>query len=275
MTRIHVAFVLLALTQSAPAARAEPDSAISLPWQLRPMSTDNLARMESAAAAFKDANGNLDLAVATTLSGRYQLANGWAPMVRLGLIGNNAPGAALDGSSFANPVLGATYGRRIDRYRLAFTGAATLPVGTGNARTAIAARTVRPADRVMYEVDSMAAIAGVDAAYVRGGFTAQAEATLMQLVRVRGGGGDRLRTRAAVAMHLGYAIGSHVAVGGDLHYQDTVTASIGFRLQFRVADRTWIRPGLSVLRGLDSRGLDAPLLTARTTAIQLDLPVTF
>ena len=44
-----------------------------LPWQLRPVSTGNLVRVDSAAAAFADANGNLDVAVTTVLAASYQL----------------------------------------------------------------------------------------------------------------------------------------------------------------------------------------------------------
>ncbi|MCE9573537.1 MAG: hypothetical protein K8W52_10300 [Deltaproteobacteria bacterium] len=283
MTRIKtplLALVLLLLPAVAladVADAADDDDDASLAWQLRPVTNRNLARIASAAAAFNDGNGNLDLAIATTWTGTYRLSDAWAPMVRLGLVGNNAPGAALDGSAFANPLVGATYTRRLGRsHRLALFGAATLPVGTGNARTHAASMTALPSDRAMFDVDAMAAIAGVDVAYVRRGFTAQAEATLVQSVRVRGPAmATATRTRAAVGAHLGYLVGWHVAVGADLHYEDTLTAAVGVRMQFRVGKDTWIRPGLAYLRGLDRRGLDAPLLTAHTTAVQFDLPMTF
>ena len=61
----------------------------------------------------------------------------------------------------------------------------------------------------------MTAIGGADFAYVNHGFTAQAEATFLQFVRVRGedGGGatDSFRAEAAVGFaHLGCFIGSHL-----------------------------------------------------------------
>jgi hypothetical protein len=52
-------------------------------------------------------------------------------MLRLGFVGNDAPGAALDGTAFANPLVGATYARRMGDYRLALFGATTIPIGTG------------------------------------------------------------------------------------------------------------------------------------------------
>jgi len=276
MTRITTLFALL-VTLSPAVAVADPDGDASLPWLLRPVTIDNVARIDSAAAAFNDSNGNLDLAVATTFTGTYRLSDAWAPMLRLGLVGNNAPGAALDGSSFANPLVGASYARELGNYRLAAFGGATIPVGTGNSRTHTASMTARPADRAMFDVDDLAGIAGVDFAYVNRGFTAQGEATLVQSVRVRGDemSTDSLSTRAAVGLHLAYVVGWHVAVGGDLHYEDTLTASVGVRTQFKLDQQTWIRPGIALLRGLDGRGLDAPLITAQTTAVMIDIPVTF
>ena len=40
-------------------------------------------------------------------------------------------------------------------------------------------------------------------------------------------------------------------------------------------NRIDIRPGIALFRGLDDRGLDAPLLTPQTTAVMLDVPVAF
>jgi hypothetical protein len=255
----------------------------SLPWQLRPVTTGHLVRLDTSAAVFNDANGNLNVAVPSFLSASYQLTPRWAPVIRLAFVGNDAPGEATDGSSFVNPLLGATYTRCLGGYRLALFGAATLPVGTGGgnapnlraAKTNAASATARPADEAMFAVDDVTVLAGVDVAYVNHGFTAQAEATLSQAARVRGESGDRFRTRAAVGLHLGYFLGSHVSLGADVHYRRDVTVAFGPRAHFSVGRRGWVRPGLSFVRGLDARGLDAPLLTAQTTAVMLDLPVTF
>lgn len=300
-------------TPVLPATPAPPTTTprYSLPWQLRPVTIGNVVRIDSAAAVFNDANGNLDEAVATVLTASYQMTPDWAPMVRLGFVGNDAPGAALDGSSFVNPILGATYARRMGSYRLALFGATTIPVGTGGgnapnpgaAKTNAASITARPAYNAMFAVNYLTEIVGVDFAYVNHGFTAQAEATLLQFVRVRGdksaAATDSFRTNAAVGLHLGYFIGSHFSLGGDLSYQrwishpttlnamtgahvpfsdakmDMVTVAAGPRLHFRLGKQAWIRPGISFVRGLDTRGFDAPLLTAQTTAVQIDVPVMF
>jgi hypothetical protein len=298
---------------SLPATVAPSDSALrySLPWQLRPVTIGNLARVDSVAAVFNDANANLDEAVATMVTASYQVNRNWAPMVRLSFVGNDAPGEATDGSTFANPLVGATYARALGSYRLALFGATTLPVGTGGgdapnlraAKTNAASSTARPADAAMFAVNYTTVIAGADFAYVNHGLTAQAEATLLQFVRVRGDDGvgatDSFRTEAAVGLHLGYFIGSHFSLSGDLHHRRwlshpttlspttgarvalsdadmaSTTVAVGPRFHFRVGKEGWIRPGLSFVRGLDARGWGAPLLTTQTTAVQVDIPVSF
>jgi hypothetical protein len=298
---------------SLPATVAPSDSALrySLPWQLRPVTIGNLARVDSVGAVFNDANGNLGEAVATVVTASYKINRNWAPTVRLGFVGNDAPGEATDGSSFANPLVGATYARSLGIYRLALFGATTLPVGTGGgdapnvraAKTNAASSTARPADDAMFAVNYTTAIAGADIAYVNHGLTAQAEATLLQFVRVRGENGvgatDSFRTQAAVGLHLGYFIGSHFSLSSDLHYRRwlshpttlsaatgarvalsdadmaSTTVAVGPRFHFRVGKQGWIVPGISFVRGFDARGFDAPLLTARATGVRVDIPVMF
>ena len=60
-----------------------------------------------------------------------------------------------------------------------------------------------------------------------------------------------------------------LALGGYL------LAGCSSRVAARVEVVDWIRPGISFVRGIDARGIDAPLLTARTTAVQVDVPVMF
>jgi hypothetical protein len=290
------------VASAAPAAAATTPTAsteYSLPWQLRAVSPGNVVRLDSAAAAFNDAAGNLDVAVTTLVTASYQLTPTWAPTIRLGFVGNDAPGAALDGGSFVNPIIGATRVGSLGGYRFALFGAATLPIGTGSgdaryvpaAKTNAASMTARPADGAMFAVNYTTAIVGGDFAYVNHGFTAQAEATVLQYVRVRGedspNASDPFRTQAAVGLHLGYFIGSHVSLSGELYHQRWLsqptnvaatamtTVAAGPRAHFELGKHAWICPGLSVVRGLDARGFDAPLLTAQTTALQIDIPVRF
>jgi hypothetical protein len=56
---------------------------------------------------------------------------------------------------------------------------------------------------------------------------------------------------------------------------DTLTVAAGPRLHFRLGQQGGIHPGISLMRGLDRRGFDAPLVTSQTTAVQVDVPVMF
>ena len=283
----------------------------SWPWQLRPVVMETAARPDAMLAAFNDANGNLGVVSTTGLTISYQLNEEVTPVLRLAAVHNNAPGAALDGSSFANPLLGAMHARDWGPYKLALFAGASVPLGTGGgnepdvkaARANLAAATARPADDTMFAVNYLTPIVGADFAWVNHGFTAQVEVTLQELVRVRGAKSasslDRFRTNAAVALHLGYFIGSHFSLGGDLRYErwlshptarntatservpiperdmDVVTTAVGARVHFRLGEHSSVHPGFSVLRGFDGRAFSAPLVTAQTTAVQFDIPVEF
>jgi hypothetical protein len=285
-------------------ASAEPAETVSFPWQLHPVTSANLISLDSSAAVFRDYQGNIDIASASTLSLSYRLTERWAPMLRLGFVGNNAPGAALDGSSLGNPVVGATYTRPLKHLRLAVFGALALPVGSGGgdapdlqaATTNTASITARPADEAMFEVNYATVILGADLAYVKKGFTAQAEATLLQGVRVRGAdtaaGAEAARTRATLGAHLGMFLGRYVSLGADLDYRRwltsapmldemtgfdraTLTAAVGVRVHVRIAS-TSLHPGLSYTRGFDGLTLHGPTtFTQQTNAIAVSIPATF
>lgn len=311
-SNILIAVLLLTRVASAePEQNADDADEASLPWQLHSVTTRNVVRADSAAAVFRDPQGNVDIAMTNTLSASYQLTDRWAPMLRIGFVGNNAPGAALDGTSFGNPMAGATYVRRMNSRRLALFGVVSIPVGTGGgnepdpraARTNAASITARPADEAMFEVNYATAILGADIAYVKGGFTAQAEVTLSQSVRVRGdktvAGADAFRTRGTAGVHLGRFLGRHVSIAGDLEYRRwlshptlldamidpripsadehsaTLTASIGARVHFHVG-KVSLQPGLSYTRGFDGFAPHSPMtITKQTNAVAIAIPVLF
>ncbi len=311
LTKSKAIIIALLLARVA-SAEAEPNAEeASLPWQLHSVTTANVVQADSAAAVFRDAQGNIDIAETTALSASYQLTDDWAPMIRLGFVGNNAPGAALDGTSFGNPIVGATYTHSMNSRRVALFAALAIPVGSGGgnepdpraARTNAAAITARPADEAMFEVNYATAILGAHVAYVKHGFTAQAEATVLQSVRTRGGmtaaGTDAFRTRATMGGHLGMFLGSHVSVGADLEYRRwlshptmldamadprvpsadedpaTLTASLGVRVHFHVGKAS-IHPGLSYTRGFDGLALHGPTnITKQTSAVAIAIPVLF
>ncbi|MFT3696820.1 MAG: hypothetical protein QM831_27005 [Kofleriaceae bacterium] len=250
---------------------------------------------------FRDPHGNVDIAETTALSASYRLGDEWAPTLRLGFVGNNAPGAALDGTSIGNPLIGATYVDTRTNERFALFGAATIPVGSGGgnradpraAKANAASIIARPADEAIFEVNYATAIVGGGIAYVRNGFTAQAEASLSQSVRARGdktpAGTDAFRTRATLGTHLAIFIGPHVSLGTDLQYQRwlshptmvvddeiaTLIMSIGVRLHVHIGNVS-MHPGLAYTRGFDGMALHGPMnITKQTNAIEIAVPVLF
>jgi len=143
----------------------------------------------------------------------------------------------------------------------------------------------------------MTAIAGAGFGYVSNGFTAQVEATLFQLFRVRGNdltgaAPDSARTNSTAGLHLGYFVIPQLSVGGELRYQrwlsgphrlsmgmklpladanlDNVTFAVGPRGHFKLSKTMWLRPGISY-----SQGLDKPLSDSKYHMVQVDIPFVF
>lgn len=294
---MKAAVVALALVPAGVVA-AEP---VATPWQLHAVAPVDAVEADTAIAAARDPHGNVDLAEPTVVSASYQVARGWAATLRLGVVANDAPGAALDGVAVGNPIVGVTSTTGTARWRFAGFAAAALPIGGAPdaraAKAAAAAITARPADEAMFALDSATAIAGADVAYVRHGITAQAEASLAPSVRVHGTATDALRARAAVGAHVGVFLGAHVSLGVDLAYRRwlahpttidemtgarvplaelaTLTAAIGARVHVRLGAVT-VHPGLSYTRGFDGVALHGPTtVTHQTNTIGLSIPVTF
>lgn len=293
-------------TATPPVPVGPPPPPYSLPWQLRPVTVGNVVRIDTATALYQDAMGNSGSTVASMVSASYKLTPEIAPLVRLGLSRNDSPGALPDGSSFLNPIVGATYAHKLGSYKLAAFLATTIPVGMGAGDTpdagvaaanAAGIRARSAMDNAMFAVNYMTGIAGVGFAYVDHKFTAQIEATLLQLVRVRGdqaaSATDAARTNSTAGLHLGYFVIPQLSVGGEVRYQrwlshptarnamgvhvpiadanmDTMTFAVGPRGHFKLSQTTWVRPGISY-----ARGMDAPLTTTAFNVIQVDIPVIF
>jgi hypothetical protein len=285
---------------------APPPPPYSLPWQMRPLTVGNVVRSDTSVAFYKDAMGNTGSSQASMLLASYKLTPEIAPIIRLGWVKNDAPAMGADGSSFVNPIVAAAYSHKLDSFRLAGFLGTTIPIGQGagqmpNAGAAAAnaaginARSAM--DNAMFAVNYMTAIAGVGFGYVSNGFTAQVEATLFQLFRVRGNdltgsAPDSTRTNSTAGLHLGYFIIPQLSVGGELRYQrwlstpnrlvmgaktpfadanlDNVTFAVGPRGHFKLSKTMWLRPGISY-----SQGLDKPLSDSKYHMVQVDIPFVF
>ena len=292
-------------TPGTPGAPTTPPPPYSIPWQLRPVAAANVLRSDTAVAFYDNGAGASGSTVASMFLGSYKLTPNLAPLVRVGFVQNNAPAAGADGTSFVNPIVGATYAQKIDSIRWAAFLGTTVPVGSGGgnmpdagaaAANAAGIRARSAMDNAMFAVNYFTAIVGGGVAYVDHKLTVQLEATLLQLFRVRGdtaaSATDSTRTNSTVGLHAGYFLLPMLSLGGELRYQrwlstptqsvmgtisnipgaamDTVTMAIGPRAHFQVSKGLWLRPGIAY-----ARGLDTPLSTASYNMVQVDVPFVF
>jgi hypothetical protein len=283
-----------------------PPPAYSLPWQLRAVMPANAIRLDSSIAFYDNAADQSGSTVVTTLLACYKLTPNLMPLIRAGLVENEAPGTQPGGSSLLNPIVGLLYGRRIESIRWALFAGATIPIGSGsgdaaNTGTSLANAAGRDArsgmDNAMFAVDYFAAGLGGDLAYIDHRLTVQVEATLFQLLRVHGSDAgpqstDAARTNSTFGLHAGYFIISHLSIGGEVRYQrwlttptrlvngakvdvpdankDQFTVAVGPRAHFAVGHGLFVRPGISYTRALDN-----PLAGESYNVLQVDVPVVF
>lgn len=257
-------------------------------------------RFDAAVAGYEDpTSGDSGLTVASMLLGSYKVLPRLSGLVRLPAA-QSLPPAGDAAFVLGNPFVGATLALPVPSpYRLALFGGVTLPVGTGGGtdadpselaatRAAMASRSAM--DNAMFAVNDVALVPGVDLAYLAGGFTAQVEATLLQLVKVRGGANnpDDAKTNLTVGLHLGWFPIPRVSLGTEIRHQrwlstpraiaadptgtlrDTTTVAAGVRVHLELAGKQWLRPGVSYARGLDD-----PFERAATHVLQIDVPFLF
>jgi hypothetical protein len=314
---------------AAPAAEAPPPEPAaakpkpppySLPWQLRPAVVGNVVRSDTAFAFYKDAAGKKSgSTVASMLLASYKVTESFAPMVRVGFVSNSPPNSFVapatkpvdSAVNFINPVIGGTYAIKPAKpLRLAFFLGVAIPVGSGGgddakpekmAANAAGIRARSAMDNAMFAVNDLTIFPGVDFAYVAGGFTAQIEATLLQLTRVRGDkqpamglpkNPDKSKTNFTMGVHVGYFLTPFLSVGAEWRHQrwlstpkavetdeasmnpqgtrDTSTFAVGPRFHLKLSDSVWFRPGVAFAMATDS-----PMEKAEYKIVQLDLPIAF
>lgn len=288
---------LAVLAVLAPAsALAQAKAPYSLPWQLRPTVAANVVRSDTAFAFSSPENVGHSFTTASMLLVSYKLTPNFAPLVRVGYV-NNAPGTGPSGATLVNPVLGGTWSMELsESLRLGLFLGVTLPVGGGGgntpeAATAAAARSgilARSAmDNAMFAVNDFTVFPGAGLSYTAGGFTAQVEATVLQLTRVRGEAvqADTSKTNFTTGLHLGYFLLPQLSLGGDLRYQrwlstpksvtsdelrDNFTVAVGPRFHFKLSNALTARPGLAY-----AFALDAPMNKLKYSIVQFDVPVSF
>lgn len=287
---------------------APPKAPYSLPFQLRPAQAVSVVRTDTSFGFYDDpASEAAGTTVASTLLASYKVTDDISPLVRVGMVSNN-PANTDDAAGFLNPVLGVTYGITLSpELRMALFFGTALPFGSGGGDTPDPAKAAGNAagirarsamDNAMFAVNDLVFFPGVGVAWVADGFTVQVEATVLQLIRVRGEDAvtpagapvnpDSSRTNFTAGIHAGYFFFPELSAAVELRHQrwlstptavendatdtlrDTTTLALGPRLHFKVGDKTWIRPALSF-----SFGLDDPLQRWEERMVQLDIPFIF
>jgi hypothetical protein len=293
----------ISLLVAAPAlARADATvvhkpSPISLGWALRPVAPANVVRSDTAIGMFSDA-GMTGSTVASTFLVSYGHANRraarallrWSATIRR---------AAMTATALSNPLVGVIWAppschrRTAGGVRRARVAARQRrrhdadPRMASTIRSAIAARSSM--DNALFASNDLTPIVGLDVAYVAGGLTVQAEATVFELIRVRGDAvqPDTYKTNFTAGLHGGYFVLPWLSASGELRYQrylstpvfvkmdatgasrDTLSAAIGVRGHISLGDRRWLRPGCR------TRG-DSTIPSGRAApVVQLDVPFVF
>jgi hypothetical protein len=295
----------VAAAEAPPAAAAKPKPPpYSLPWQLRPVAPGNVVRLDTAFGFYENAStGKSGAAQATSLLGSYKIIPDLALIARVGLVHNSPPDAVApatgpaSATSFLNPVLGALYGIKLSPdFKLGLFLGLTLPVGSGGGtnpdankvaanQAGIATRSSM--DNAMFAVNYFTVFPGVDFAFVRGGFTAQVEATIFQLTKTRGpDSADDSNTNFTTGLHAGYFVLPMLSLGAEIRHQrwlstpsnvktnsaarDTTTFAVGPRFHFKFSEKVWFRPGVAL-----ALPIDEPMTNSDFKIVQLDLPLSF
>ncbi len=288
-----------ALAQTQPSAKPPAPVPYSLPWQLRPAAVTNTIRLDASLGFWRNGEPTSGNTEVVGLIASRRISAGFGLLGRVSWIRNGPPAQSGEraGTAVSNPLLGATFlGTRPGGFRQSLFVAATAPLGSGGgdspqiAKTQALARAIatRSAmDNALFAVNYFTLIGGASLARVTPGATLQAEATVLQLFRVRGPESqDKRRTNFTAGLHLGRSFRPAFSAGAELRYQrwltdaapvranrqarETLTFAFGPRFHFHLGGTKWIRPGLSL-----TLPLDEPLSGSRYRILQVDVPVSF
>jgi hypothetical protein len=283
------------------AAKPAPEPYV-LPFQLRGVRPVTALRLDTTVAPFTDPKTHLgQTETVSFFSASGRVSDSVALSARFGVVRNDHPNPAssIAANGVTNVALGAMYGTKVARYlNLSASTGVVLPVGSGGGNSpdldraaAMKAGALARAgmDNGMFGVNELHIPLGLDAAYVRRGFTAQVEISLYTSVRARGEqrSPDKSKANATSGLFVGYFIvPRRFSVGAELRYQrflstpdavakdpsqrDNLTAGGGVRGHFQLASNVDFRPGLSYGAGLAGVAADR-----HYQMVGIDLPVVF
>ncbi len=264
-----------------------------MPWALRPAVAGTVLRLDGT-VAFQDTATTL----VSVFTGSYKFVPNLAGIARIAFT-HNAPDKTQSATGLSNLLLGGTYTPELTPgLRLPLFFGVVLPVGMGGGNPApsrpysaqVPGLNARSSmDNALFVVNYLVFTGGVGLAYSTHGLTVHAEATLLQLIRVKGDAyeKDTDRTNLTAGLHLGYAVAKPLTVSAELRYQrwlttpglvtadptkrDQLTAGVGLRTRIDlVADKIIMRPGLAYFHPVDD-----PMAKGGYKVLMLDVPVSF
>jgi hypothetical protein len=274
-----------------------PKPPYTSPFQLRSIVPRSGVRVDTILGLYRGPSSSNAQVTVMFLSGQWRLAEPIALQVRWG-IDSNQTGNDNTRTGIVNPTLGTLIGVPVGRdFRFAMSISFGIPVANGGGdspdpneaalqRQGALARSAM--DNVSFAVNDVGFPSGLSLAFIRGGVTAQVDATLIPSVRVKGAAvqTDNSKVNSTCGFFLGYLPVRELSVGAELRYQrylttpaaverdpsarDNLTMAIGPRFHFEIADGTWVRPGLSY-----GRGLRGPTEQQSFQMVQLDVPFSF
>ncbi len=244
---------------------------ISLPWHMRPAVAATLLRIDGD-IAFTAGTPTSGTTAATIVTGGYAVMRNLGVYARWAMV-NNSPHTTAGGTALSNPLLlGLFTPEVVPHVRVTFFLGAAIPIGMGGGnmpdaptRAAVGAGiyTRSAMDNALFAVNYFTPTAGVGLGYMDHGFTALAECTVLELIRVRGEmvDHDETRTNFTSGLHLGYTIEQYVTASVEVHYQrwlstpasvlanpalrDQATGQLGLRGNIPLSTKILMRPGIA------------------------------
>ena len=271
---------------------------------MRPAIAPTLARIESSVGIRNDGVAAATLftageAIVPATVGYYVRFG----MTNSSLTSTNAEVNNATATAISNPLLMLLYTPELIKgLRLSVLAACTLPVGTGggNMPSALPASSIATGiptrsamDNALFAVNYATPILGLGLALIKWKFTFQAEATVLQLIRVHGestrAASDAMRTNFTSGLSVGYLVHPLLTASAELHYQHWLSApnllsppngvapapnqlsfEVGVRTNIALSRTILARPGLSFGMGIGGAMADRDY-----KVIHIDFPITF
>ena len=202
-------------------------------WQLRGLAPQTQLRLDNTLATYTNAKTGAGYYESVNLfSGSYQIAKHFALQGRFGAVHSDPVSVGKAASGITNATVGFAYGTNLSSsLRFAMAASVGIPVGSGSgnkpdADMAAAQKAAAPSraymDNTMFGVNDLGFPVGVDLGYVKGRFTAQAEANIITSARVQGEAKnpDTSKVNFTTGVATGYFIvPDRLSFGVELHNQ--------------------------------------------------------